>query len=668
MPNEVATHSSAGNPHAVLRSSQLESLQGLLAKLPVGAYLCDSNGLITYFNDHAVRVWGRAPALNNPVDRFCGSFKLYSVDGKPIAHDQCWMALALNTGKEYNGQEIVIECPDGARRTVLAHANPIYDEAGNLRGAVNVLVDVSDRNRVEEVNAVLSAIVDSADDAIVSKTLDGVIRSWNTGAERLFGYSAAEAIGRSITLIIPPEMLDEEHVILSRLRRGERIEHYETIRVSKDGRRINISLTISPIRDSTGRIIGASKIARDITARKQSEAALVALKNQLQQADQRKDEFLAMLSHELRNPLAVIGNTLQLLRLDDGLSPSVEKLREIMEQQNNHLARLVEDLLDASRITRGSIELRCETVDLATVVANAVQTSRPLIDDAGHQLALALPPTPVILNADPVRMTQVLGNLLTNAAKYTPPGGQIWLTAQRKDAGVQLSVRDTGLGIPADMLPHIFEMFEQVKSSLSRARGGMGLGLALAKKLVELHGGRIEVHSAGLGKGSEFVVWLPTAAASAKLPAAPSAPELNRRSAAAPRNVLVVDDMRAAAFVLSSLLAKLGHHVETARNAAAALDAIVQRQPDVVISDIEMPDINGYELARRLRRMPEMDSVVLVALTGYGQEQDRQKAAEAGFDYHLVKPVSLNALQNLMGSLPPVEKIISPTDATSGSW
>jgi signal transduction histidine kinase len=222
------------------------------------------------------------------------------------------------------------------------------------------------------------------------------------------------------------------------LRRGERIEHYETVRMPKDGRRIDISLTISPIRESTGRIIGASKIARDITARKQTEAALVTLKNQLQEADQRKDEFLAILAHELRNPLAVIDNSLQLLRLDDSLSPPVEKLRDIMEQQSNHLTRLVEDLLDGSRITRGTIELRRETVDLAAVVANAVQTVRPLIDDAGHQLAIALPPTPVFLNADPVRLTQILGNLLTNAAKYTPPGGQIWLTGRRRDGGVQL--------------------------------------------------------------------------------------------------------------------------------------------------------------------------------------------------------------------------------------
>lgn len=329
------------------------------------------------------------------------------------------------------------------------------------------------------------------------------------------------------------------------------------------------------------------------------------------------------------------------------------------------MGRLVEDLLDASRITRGSIELRWETVDLASVVANAVQTARPLIDDAGHQLAVTLPPTPVILNADPVRLTQVLGNLLTNAAKYTPPGGQIWLTGRRKDGGVELSVRDTGLGIPADMLPHIFDMFAQVESHLSRARGGLGLGLALARKLVELHRGRIEVHSAGHGKGSEFVVWLPTAAVSPQLPDPSRGPVVNRTSAPAPRKVLVVDDINAAAFVLSSLLTKLGHQVETARHAAAALEAVDQQRPDVVFSDIGMPEIDGYELAQRLRRMPEMERVVLVALTGYGQEKDRQKAVEAGFDYHLVKPVSLEALQDFLASLPPVEDIISPTGAHS---
>ena len=259
----------------------------------------------------------------------------------------------------------------------------------------------------------------------------------------------------------------------------------------------------------TGRIVGASKIARDITARKESEAVLVALKDALQDADLRKNEFLATLAHELRNPLAAVCNSLQLLALDDSLSPTVVQIREIMDQQSKQMIRLVDDLLDASRISRGQIELRREVVELASVVGVAVQASRSYIDKAKHQLAITLPTKPVMLNADPIRLAQVLGNLLCNAAKYTPPGGQIWLSAQVVNDGVKLSVRDTGIGIKADVLPRIFDMFMQVESSKANAIGGLGIGLALAKKLVDLHDGRIEVVSEGEGKGTEFIVWLP---------------------------------------------------------------------------------------------------------------------------------------------------------------
>ena len=259
----------------------------LLEKLPAAAYTCDPDGLITYFNEYAVRLWGRAPKLSDPVDRYCGSFKLFSTDGSPLTHDQCWMALAIQEGKEYN-QEILIERPDGQRLTAMAHASPVRDESGRLLGGVNVLVDITDRKRAEESQALLAAIVESSDDAIVSKTLEGRILSWNAGAERLFGYTAQEAIGQSISLIIPPEILDEEDMILERLRRGERVEHYETVRVSKEGRRLNISLTISPVRDSAGRIVAASKVARDITARQQLEDVLARLKQeQLRQSEER---------------------------------------------------------------------------------------------------------------------------------------------------------------------------------------------------------------------------------------------------------------------------------------------------------------------------------------------------------------------------------------------
>jgi PAS domain S-box-containing protein len=558
------------------------------------------------------------------------------------------MALALRTGQEYNGVEVIVERPDGTRRTGLAHVCPFFDEAGVLAGAINIVVDISDRKEAERAHAFLGAIVESSDDAIVSKTLDGVIQSWNAAAERLFGYRADEAIGQSVKLIVPPERIDEEHEILSRLARGERIEHFETVRVAKDGRRLDISVTISPIRDANGRIIGASKIARDITARKESEAVLVALKNALEAADRRKDEFLATLAHELRNPLAAVCNSLQLLALDDSLSPTVVQIRDIMDQQSKQMIRLVDDLLDSSRIARGQIDLRCEVVELASIVGVAVQAARPYIENAKHQLAIKLPSKPVLLHADPARLAQVLSNLLNNAAKYTPRGGQIWLSARLIDGGVELAVRDTGIGIERDALPHVFDMYMQVESSKENAVGGLGLGLALAKKLVELHHGRIEAISEGANKGTEFRVWLPASILRKHSIAAPPSDTRPAGTSASPLRILVVDDTYAAAFVLSSLLKKLGHHVETVADAMAAIEAVIRNKPHLVFSDIAMPGITGYELARRLKPMPEMDGVMLVALSGYGQESDRRDSKEAGFDRHLVKPISIQALQAML--------------------
>ena len=623
----------------------------LLEKLPAAAYTCDYQGLITYFNERAVEVWGCTPKLNDAADRFCGSFKLFSVDGAPIAHESCWMALALKTGQEYNGQEIVIERPDGSRLTVLAHANPIHDESGRAIGAVNVLVDISERRHAEEVQSLLAAIVETSDDAIVSKSLDGRILSWNTGAVRLFGYTPAEAIGSSIMLIIQPERQDEEVDVLARLGRGERIDHYETVRVAKDGGRIEISLTISPVRDRTGRIVAASKVARDITARKRAEKTLIDLNERLREADRRKDEFLAVLAHELRNPLAPISNALQILRLSSELSPTGECSRAIMERQVNHLVRLVEDLLEVSRITRGKVELRRELVELVAVIGSAVETSRPLIEAASHQLAIAVSPEPILLEADPVRLAQVITNVLNNAAKYTNQGGQIWLTARRENGEALISIRDNGVGIRAEMLRRVFELFAQVDGTLDRAQGGLGIGLTLAKNVVELHGGRIEAKSAGPGKGSEFIIHLPVATKELALGVTASESPLGP-SKLPSRRILVVDDARSAVYTLSTLLESMGQQVSTALDAVEALERARTERPDLVISDIGMPHINGYELARRLRNEPGLEGVILVALTGYGQDTDRERAREAGFDDHLVKPVSLDSLRNLLATLP----------------
>jgi PAS domain S-box-containing protein len=492
----------------------------------------------------------------------------------------------------------------------------------------------------ENALAFLGAIVESSEDAIVSKTLDGIILTWNTAARHLFEYTAEEAIGQPITIIIPRERLSEEETILSRLRLGERIEHFQTVRVAKSGRLIDISLSVSPVRDRTGKIVAAAKVARDITAQKSFEAAL-------READRRKDEFLAILAHELRNPLAPISNSLHILRLSGELSPAMEQIRGIMERQVSQLVRLVDDLLEASRIKRDKIELRKEQVELAAVLRNAIETSRPLIDAAGHQLAITMPADVVLLDADPVRIAQVVSNLLNNAAKYTPDGGQIWLTAKEEGEEALILVRDTGIGIPLAHLSKVFDMYAQADQSLERAQGGLGVGLTLAKHLVELHGGRIEAASEGVGKGSEFIVRLPLPAASG-----PSAiTSLAARRALPVRRILIADDRRDAVFVLGKLLEKMGQTVQIVHSAAAALKMATTERPDVLISDIAMPGMDGYELARRVRQDPALADVVLVALTGHGKPEDRQRAEQAGFNFHLTKPVNWDALERLLASV-----------------
>jgi len=325
------------------------------------------------------------------------------------------------------------------------------------------------------------------------------------------------------------------------------------------------------------------------------------------------------------------------------------------------MVRLIDDLLEVSRITRGKTELRKEMVNLTSVIGNAVETSRPLIEAAGHQLAITISPGPMTLEGDAVRLAQVVANLLNNAAKYTDPGGQIWLTARREEGNAVVSVRDTGVGIPAEMLPRIFDMFTQVDRTRTRAQGGLGIGLTLAKSLVELHDGCIEAHSDGFGRGSEFIVRLPLVANHQLSTVMPSATD---RQSFTARRILVVDDSTASTHTLARLLEKLGQNVQTVHDAASALQQARIEPPDVVISDIGMPRMDGYELARRLREDMGL-KVVLVALTGYGRETDKRQSFEAGFDFHLVKPVSFDALQDLLMSLPVPPGSVSFNDFAS---
>jgi PAS domain S-box-containing protein len=1109
----------------------------LVECLPMAIYMCDAAGRVTLFNRAATELWGREPVLGQ--DLWCGSWRIYRPDGTPLPLDQCPMAKSLREGRAVLGEEIIIERPDGSRRNVMPHPEPLRDSAGQLIGSVNMLVDITEQKRGEEAKALLAAIVESSRDAIISITLEGNITSWNAGAERIFGYTEDEVVGRSITMLIPEDHENVEEDILNQLRLGKRVEHCETVRLHKDGTRIDISLAISPIRNEAGHIIGASKVARDVTRKILAESALrdseerfrtlsvnapVAIfikdlegrytlanplacealgrpdgvtgltdhdllpegvadllrqrdlevistgcagermevverdgfhrdylsvkfplfdaegttigvcgvstditdrkrdqeslrqseerfarfmqhlpglawikdisgkyvyandaasnafqipsnelygktddeifspetaaqfqdndqralaseagiqsvetleqgdgvlhysyvnkfpipgpdgtptlvggmaiditdqkraevelirtqeqlrlvtdtmavavarctsdhryqwvspgcttllkksqeeiigrtirevigdsaystvrpyiervlagerveyeayldyqsigprwvrasyvptysdaatpdgwvavviditeekhreealrtseqlyraigesnnygvwicdpegrniytsesflklvglsqdecsnlgwtsvlhpddieetsnawkkcvstggawdrehrfrgadgawhmilargvpvksdsgeitawaginldisqlkrvEHELREADRRKDEFLAVLAHELRNPLAPIRSGLELMRLAGDDRELFNEVHTTMERQTQIMVRLIDDLLDVSRITRGTIELRKSRVDLASVIQNAVETARPSMDDLGHRLSVVLPNRPIVLEADPTRLAQVISNLLNNSAKYTQPGGNIELVAERHDEEVVVTVRDSGIGIPSDMLKRIFEMFAQVDRSRERSSSGLGIGLTLVKRLIEMHGGTVEAHSAGPGKGSEFVIRLPIHVG----PLQRMLPTDGQTAAtSAAHRILVADDNEQAARILAMLLTALGNDVRVAHDGQAALEVAAEFHPDIIFLDLGMPKLDGYETARQIREQPWGKSVVLAALTGWGQEEDKRRTKEVGFNHHLVKPVEPSTLQMLL--------------------
>ena len=402
---------------------------------------------------------------------------------------------------------------------------------------------------------------------------------------------------------------------------------------------------------------------RDITERRRAEEALERFAANLSEADRRKNEFLAMLAHELRNPLAPILNSVQVLRLAGGNSEPVTSACEMMDRQIRQMVRLVDDLLDVSRVSRGKIELRRERVEVTSIVLHAVEASRPTYTNMNHEMTVTLPPQPIFLNADPTRLAQVVGNLLNNACKFTDKGGRISVTLEAKGTGheaeVVIRVRDSGIGIAADQRSRIFEMFTQIETSVERSRSGLGIGLSLVKNLVEQHGGAVEVHSAGMGQGSEFVVRLPILVETMKMPSAEPAPSETTTTTA--RRILVVDDNRDSAQSLAMLLELTGNETYVAHDGDAGVKAATTFRPDVVLLDIGLPKLNGYQAARKIREQPSGKRVVLVALTGWGQEEDQEKSREAGFDAHLVKPVDFAVLSKLLAEV----GASAPTEAAS---
>ena len=535
----------------------------------------------------------------------------------------------------------------------------MHHENGAPSQFLGIVEDITQRKEADAMRTRLAGVIESSDDAIVTKTLDGIITSWNPGAQRIFGYSADEVLGKPITVLIPADHLDEEPAILERLRRGQRVDHYSTVRRRKDGALIDVSLSVSPIKDFSGRIIGASKIARDITAQKRAEEANARLyeaaqreiasreraEAALREIDERKDLFLATLAHELRNPLAPIRQAALISNTPDATETQKRWSHDVISRQVHNMSLLLDDLLDISRVTRGTLELRMEMADLAGVVEAAIETARPAIDAKRHKLTVNLPSEPVVFAADPLRLAQVLANLLTNAAKYTDPGGSIELRASASKDAVTLTVADTGIGLAPDALPLVFTMFSQIKTSLDRSEGGLGIGLALSKGLVDLHGGSIEARSAGAGRGSEFTVSLPRRTVTRDKPVPQLTPSGQRVAA---RRVLIADDNRDAADTLAMLLRLEGHEVKVVHDGKQALAGFQELNPEVALLDIGMPELDGYEVARRVRQGTLGRAVTLVAVTGWGQESDKARALAAGFNHHFTKPVEPERLLALL--------------------
>jgi PAS domain S-box-containing protein len=527
----------------------------------------------------------------------------------------------------------------------------VADERSSVSDGAKAHRQLTERTAVELERALLAAIVESSDDAIVSKRLDGTITSWNPAAERLYGWSVDEACGQHITLLFPPEAGDELPGIMERLQQGERIEHFETVRRRKDGTRVHISLSISPVKDAQGRVIGAAGIGRDITEQKRLAEELRQRVAQLAERNRRQDEFLAMLAHELRNPLAPIRNAAEVIQLVGQTEPRLQWASGVVERQVQHLSCLVDDLLDVSRITQGMVKLHKEPVELSAVVGRALETARPSVEARKHELTLSLPGEPIRLEGDALRLAQVVTNLLNNAAKFTPEGGHIWLSAGRERGQAVVRVKDNGVGLAPGMLPRVFDLFAQADRSLDRSQGGLGIGLTLVRGLVEMHGGVVEALSDGPGRGSEFVVRLPGLH---EPPALLDGDVRNARSLTTnpvSRRVLVVEDNCDAAESIARLVEMWGHEVRQAHDGPQALGVAAEYHPQVILLDMGLPGLSGLEVAARLRQDPTFADTVVVMVTGYGQDEDRRQSREAGVDYHWVKPVEPDRLRCLLGAV-----------------
>ncbi|HEV2844774.1 MAG TPA: PAS domain S-box protein, partial [Thermoanaerobaculia bacterium] len=609
-------------------------------------FMLDPDGFVVSWNTGAEEIKGYRP------DEIIGQHfsRFYPPDKVAQRWPEHELEMAKRDGRfEDEGWRVR---KDGSTFWANVIITALRDAAGTLHGFSKVTRDLTERRRNEQSlrdsEERFRLLVQGVKDyAIFMLDPDGFVVSWNAGAEAIKGYRADEIIGQHFSRFYDPDIVAQgwpAHELEMAKKEG-RFED-EGWRVRKDGSTFWASVVITALHDRTGRLRGFAKITRDLTTRKRVEA--------LEEAEVRTQAFLAMLAHELRNPLAPIRNALGVLQMTPQNDSITLWSREVIERQVTHLTRLVDDLLDMSRITSNKITLKREPVELAELTRDALEVTRPLIESREHTLEVRAEAEPLWVEGDPTRLSQVVLNLLNNSAKYTPPGGRIWLTVEREDGQAVLRVRDTGVGIPADLLPKVFDLFVQGERTLDRSEGGLGIGLTLVRQLVQLHGGSVQALSPGPGRGTELVVRLPLLAGES-LAALPSqSRETGGSPQVRPRRILIVDDNSDATQTLLVLLELWGHEVRSAHDGPAALAAAAELQPEIVLLDLGLPGMSGFEVAPELRALPGLRDVTIVAVTGYGQDEDRRKTREAGFDHHLVKPVDPDLLRKLIAGRQPV--------------
>lgn len=616
----------------------------LFHSTPSAVFVCDRAGIIQDYNRRAEQFWGRSPLRGDPRERYCGSLKLFLPDGTLLPHADSPIVGVLNTGVPVSNVDVLIERPDGSRIAVLVNFAALRNTQDEIIGAITSFNDITEHkqreNALRDSEQRFARFMENLPGLAWIKDSRGRYIYVNQAAAEAFGHSRAEIDGKTDDAFFPPQTAArfKHNDGLARLTPGG-IQTVETL-THPDGSEHHSLVGKFQIPAAAEQETMIGGIAVDISDRVRAERAL-------KEADHRKDEFIATLAHELRNPLMPLGVAAEILNSSSGSGGHAPEIAQIVKRQVDNLSRLVDDLLEISRITLGKIVLRKTEADLRTIIHNSIEITRPHMQHARHQLEVTLPDEAVVLQADSMRVTQIIANLLNNAAKYTPDGGKISLSAQVEGEQVVVRVRDNGIGIAPEHLPHIFDMFAQPNNSAQNTQSGMGIGLSLARRLAELHGGSLSAASEGVNRGSEITLRIPLRSVDAGIvPTAPVAEVSDTVSNSL--RILIADDNHGAADIMAIALRGMRARVRVVYDGAAAVAVTAEFKPHIVFMDIGMSGIDGHEAARRIRAVPENKDMVLIAVSGWGQDDMRRRSEEAGFNHHAVKPLGLQELRRLV--------------------